>query len=111
MPGSARPPGEFMRLALAEAERALGWSSPNPAVGAVIVLDGAVVGAGHTQPPGGPHAEVMALREAGTRARGATAYVTLEPHAHRGRTPPARTPSSRRASRRSHYSLDDPTPR
>ncbi len=53
------PVSQQMRLALAEAERALGTTSPNPAVGAVVVFDGAVVGSGHTQPPGGPHAEVI----------------------------------------------------
>jgi len=81
-------PSEFMRLALEEADAALGTTSPNPAVGAVVVRDGRVVGRGRTQPPGGPHAEVMALRGAGGAARGATAYVTLEPCAHHGRTPP-----------------------
>ena len=68
-----------MRIALEEAALALGWSSPNPAVGAVVVRDGEVVGRGHTQPPGGDHAEVVALREAGERARGADVYCTLEP--------------------------------
>lgn len=77
-----------MREALREAERALGRSSPNPAVGAVVVSDGQIVGRGHTQPPGGPHAEAVALRDAGDRARGATIYVTLEPCSHHGRTPP-----------------------
>ncbi len=78
----------YMRLALAEGHRALGRVSPNPAVGAVLVRDGRVVGRGHTQPPGGSHAEIVALREAGNAARGATLYVTLEPCAHFGRTPP-----------------------
>ncbi len=64
-------------------------ASPNPAVGCVLVnANGVKVGEGYTQPPGGAHAEVMALRMAGDRARGATAYVTLEPCAHHGRTPP-----------------------
>lgn len=107
---AARPPGEFMRLALAEAEHALGWSSPNPAVGAVVVFDGRVVGSGHTQPPGGPHAEVMALREAGGRARGSTMYVTLEPHAHQGRTPPCTDALIAAGVAAVHYSLDDPNP-
>ena len=78
----------YMRLALAEGRRALARTSPNPAVGAVLVRDGRVVGAGATQPPGGAHAEIMALRAAGAAARGATLYVTLEPCAHHGRTPP-----------------------
>lgn len=81
-----------MRAALALARRALGVSAPNPAVGCVIVAaGGAVIGRGHTQAAGGAHAEVMALRDAAARgqsARGATAYVTLEPCAHHGRTGP-----------------------
>ncbi len=77
-----------MRLALEQAEAGLGTTSPNPSVGAVLVKDGRVVGRGHTQPPGQPHAEAMALLEAGEAARGATAYVTLEPCNHHGRTPP-----------------------
>lgn len=78
-----------MRLAVEESASALGVSSPNPPVGAVIVSrDGDVAAAGHTQPPGGPHAEVVALRAAGPAARGATAVVTLEPCNHTGRTGP-----------------------
>src|SRR5215208_4705395 len=76
--GRMAGPSPWMALALAEAERAP-IVSPNPAVGAVVVADGRVVGRGHTQPPGNAHAEVLALREAGVRARGATLYVTLEP--------------------------------
>lgn len=78
----------YMDEALRLARRALGRVSPNPAVGAVVVRDGAIVGRGWTQPPGGPHAEVVALAEAGPAATGATLYVTLEPCAHHGRTPP-----------------------
>lgn len=81
-------PMQWMRVALAEARRARGRTSPNPPVGAVVVREGAIAGAGHTQPPGRAHAEVMALAQAGERARGATLYVTLEPCAHHGRTPP-----------------------
>jgi diaminohydroxyphosphoribosylaminopyrimidine deaminase/5-amino-6-(5-phosphoribosylamino)uracil reductase len=77
-----------MQRALALAGRALGRTAPNPAVGAVLVRDDVAIGEGFTQPPGGPHAEIVALRQAGDRARGATAYVTLEPCAHFGRTPP-----------------------
>jgi len=70
-------------------ESVLGTTSPNPAVGAVILAaDGAVVGEGATAPPGGPHAEITALAQAGQRARGGTAVVTLEPCAHTGRTGP-----------------------
>jgi diaminohydroxyphosphoribosylaminopyrimidine deaminase/5-amino-6-(5-phosphoribosylamino)uracil reductase len=77
-----------MQRALALAEQALGNVSPNPAVGAVVVKDGRVVGEGYTQPPGGNHAEIEALRVAGEAARDSTVYVTLEPCSHYGRTPP-----------------------
>jgi diaminohydroxyphosphoribosylaminopyrimidine deaminase/5-amino-6-(5-phosphoribosylamino)uracil reductase len=79
---------EHMRLALAEARLAIGRTHPNPAVGAVVVKDGQVVGRGHTAPPGGPHAEVQALADAGPCARGADLFTTLEPCGHWGRTPP-----------------------
>lgn len=81
----------WMERALALARGALGRTSPNPAVGAVIIRDGAVLGEGWTQPPGGEHAEIVALRrcrEAGHDPRGATMYVTLEPCCHHGRTGP-----------------------
>lgn len=79
---------DYMQRALALAERAQGRTSPNPAVGAVIARDGVVVGEGSTQPPGQAHAEIMALAQAGEAARGADLYVTLEPCAFHGRTPP-----------------------
>ncbi len=66
----------------------MGYTSPNPAVGAVVVKDGLVVGMGYTHPAGSEHAEIMALRQAGNRAEAATMYVTLEPCPHYGRTPP-----------------------
>ena len=81
----------WMDLALAQARKAWRISPPNPSVGAVIVRNGRLVGAGHTQRTGGPHAEVMALRSAferGLSVEGATVYVTLEPCSHYGRTPP-----------------------
>ncbi|HET6607249.1 MAG TPA: bifunctional diaminohydroxyphosphoribosylaminopyrimidine deaminase/5-amino-6-(5-phosphoribosylamino)uracil reductase RibD [Rhodopila sp.] len=77
-----------MRAALALAQRGLGTTWPNPSVGCVIVKDGRVVGRGTTQPGGRPHAERVALAMAGEKARGATAYVTLEPCCHTGRSPP-----------------------
>src|SRR2546422_4058692 len=79
----------LMRRALELAERGRGLTSPNPMVGAVLVTPaGEVVGEGFHARAGEPHAEVEALRAAGARARGATLYVTLEPCAHHGRTPP-----------------------
>jgi len=77
-----------MALALALGRRGLGRTWPNPAVGAVIVKDGAIVGRGWTQPGGRPHAEIEALCRAGSAARGATLYVTLEPCSHHGKSPP-----------------------
>ena len=79
---------EHMRAALALARRGWGSTAPNPAVGCVLVREGRVVGRGWTAPGGRPHAEALALAHAGDAARGATAYVTLEPCAHHGRTPP-----------------------
>ncbi|MDT7951459.1 MAG: bifunctional diaminohydroxyphosphoribosylaminopyrimidine deaminase/5-amino-6-(5-phosphoribosylamino)uracil reductase RibD [Acetobacteraceae bacterium] len=79
---------EHMRAALALARRGLGSTWPNPSVGCVLVRDGRVVGRGTTAPGGRPHAERLALDMAGEAARGATAYVTLEPCAHHGQTPP-----------------------
>jgi diaminohydroxyphosphoribosylaminopyrimidine deaminase / 5-amino-6-(5-phosphoribosylamino)uracil reductase len=78
----------YMGAALALAARGLGDVAPNPAVGCVLVHDGRVVGRGWTQPGGRPHAETEALARAGENARGATAYVSLEPCAHYGKTPP-----------------------
>ncbi|KUI31391.1 bifunctional diaminohydroxyphosphoribosylaminopyrimidine deaminase/5-amino-6-(5-phosphoribosylamino)uracil reductase [Mycobacterium sp. IS-1742] len=82
-------PEAAMALAVEQADRVKGGTYPNPPVGAVILdADGEVAGLGATQPPGGPHAEVMALRAAGRKAAGGTAVVTLEPCNHHGRTPP-----------------------
>ncbi|HXV58925.1 MAG TPA: bifunctional diaminohydroxyphosphoribosylaminopyrimidine deaminase/5-amino-6-(5-phosphoribosylamino)uracil reductase RibD, partial [Gaiellaceae bacterium] len=77
-----------LERALELAERGRGTTVPNPVVGAVLVRDGQVVGEGWHERAGGPHAEAVALEQAGARARGATLYVTLEPCAHHGRTPP-----------------------
>lgn len=78
----------FLEMAYGLAEKAKGWSSPNPYVGAVIVKNGTIVGTGYHEKPGKPHAEIIALKKAGTQARNATAYITLEPCVHWGRTPP-----------------------
>jgi diaminohydroxyphosphoribosylaminopyrimidine deaminase/5-amino-6-(5-phosphoribosylamino)uracil reductase len=80
-----------MRAALDLAERGRGFVEPNPLVGAVIVKDGAILGAGYHERFGGPHAEIVALEQAGERAAGATLYVTLEPCCHYGKTPPCTT--------------------
>ena len=82
---------DAMALALAWAAKGMFITAPNPRIGCVIVKDGVVIGAGHTQPAGQAHAEIQALRDAAARGhdvRGATAYVTLEPCSHHGRTPP-----------------------
>jgi diaminohydroxyphosphoribosylaminopyrimidine deaminase/5-amino-6-(5-phosphoribosylamino)uracil reductase len=100
----------WMQRALALAARALGRTAPNPAVGAVLVRDGVVVGEGWTAPPGGPHAEVVALRRARDRARGATLYVTLEPCAHFGRTPPCVDALIEAGIARAVIALPDPFP-
>ncbi|WP_283631695.1 bifunctional diaminohydroxyphosphoribosylaminopyrimidine deaminase/5-amino-6-(5-phosphoribosylamino)uracil reductase RibD, partial [Mycolicibacterium poriferae] len=78
-----------MQAAIEQAEQVKGRTYPNPPVGAVILdRDGQIAGVGATSPAGGPHAEVLALRRAGTRSAGGTAVVTLEPCNHTGRTPP-----------------------
>src|SRR3989442_15522214 len=79
---------EFMGQALDLAGRGLYTTTPNPRVGCLIVRDGTIVGAGWHEKAGMPHAEVLALKAAGARARGATLYVNLEPCSHHGRTPP-----------------------
>jgi len=78
----------YMDVALSQAYQALGSTAPNPAVGCVIVKDGHILGAAATASGGRPHAEPQALEQAGAQAAGATAYVTLEPCAHHGMTPP-----------------------
>ena len=85
---SAEPHVTPMQRALALARQALGSTSPNPAVGAVVVKDGAIIGEGFTLPPGQRHAEIGALEQAGAAAEGAELYTTLEPCCHYGRTPP-----------------------
>lgn len=99
-----------MLRALSLASRAMGHASPNPAVGAVLVKDGRVIGQGFTQPPGGDHAEIVALRQAGDRARGATLYVTLEPCCHYGRTPPCTDALIAAGVAAVHMAVEDPSP-
>ena len=99
-----------MRHALGLGARGLGRTWPNPAVGCVIVNAGHIVGRGWTQPGGAPHSETMALAQAGTRAQGATAYVTLEPCAHHGKTPPCADALISAGISRVVYALGDPNP-
>ena len=100
----------FMRLALALGRRGLGRTWPNPAVGALVVKDGEIVGRGWTQPSGRPHAEVEALRRAGATARGATLYVTLEPCSHHGKSPPCADAVIASGITRVVSALEDPNP-
>ncbi len=100
----------FMDRALARGETARRRTAPNPWVGALVVLDGEVVGQGATQPPGGAHAEVEALAEAGDRARGATVFTTLEPCSHHGRTGPCVVALAQAGVTRVVVALEDPDP-
>lgn len=99
-----------MKQALSLANLALGQVSPNPAVGAVVVKDGEVVGQGYTQPPGSAHAEVMALKQAGKKARGSSLYVTLEPCSYYGRTPPCTKAIIDAGISEVHMAMLDPNP-
>ncbi|MEU1999776.1 bifunctional diaminohydroxyphosphoribosylaminopyrimidine deaminase/5-amino-6-(5-phosphoribosylamino)uracil reductase RibD [Rhodococcus sp. NPDC019627] len=100
-----------MLIAIGAAESARGFTSPNPAVGAVVLdAGGRIAGVGMTQPPGGPHAEVVALREAGDAARGGTVVVTLEPCNHHGRTGPCSTALIEAGVVAVHYAVADPNP-
>lgn len=101
----------FMALAIALGARGLGWVWPNPAVGCVIVKGGRILGRGWTQDGGRPHAEPMALAQAGAQAQGATAYVSLEPCAHHGQTPPCAEALIAAGVTRVVTALTDPDPR
>jgi diaminohydroxyphosphoribosylaminopyrimidine deaminase/5-amino-6-(5-phosphoribosylamino)uracil reductase len=102
-----------MTLALRQAELAMYITAPNPRVGCVIVKDGRIIGRGHTQPPGGNHAEIEAMRDAtehGHDVRGATVYVTLEPCSHFGRTPPCADALVKAGVGRVVAAIGDPNP-
>jgi diaminohydroxyphosphoribosylaminopyrimidine deaminase/5-amino-6-(5-phosphoribosylamino)uracil reductase len=101
----------FMAAALALGRRGLGLCAPNPAVGALVVRDGAILARGWTKPGGRPHAETEALRAAGAQARGATLYVSLEPCSHHGQTPPCTDAITAAGVDRVVYAMDDPDPR
>jgi diaminohydroxyphosphoribosylaminopyrimidine deaminase/5-amino-6-(5-phosphoribosylamino)uracil reductase len=100
----------FMELALTLGRRGQGRAWPNPAVGAVVVKDGVIVGRGWTQPGGRPHAEPEALRRAGEGARGATLYVTLEPCSHVGKSPPCADAIMAAGIARVVSAIEDPNP-
>ena len=100
-----------MGLALSLARKAVGSVSPNPPVGAVLVREGEVVGEGYTRPPGQAHAEIVAIRQAGPRARGATLYTTLEPCNHQGRTGPCSEAIIEAGVAEVHSAVLDPNPR
>ena len=101
---------DYILRALQLARQAFGDTNPNPPVGAVVVNQGTIVGEGHTQPPGQPHAEIMALRQAGEKARGGILYVTLEPCCHFGRTPPCTQEIIAAKVKEVHCSMADPNP-
>lgn len=100
----------YLEMAYGLAEKAKGWSSPNPYVGAIIVKKGSIVGTGYHERPGKPHAEVIALQRAGSQARNATAYITLEPCVHWGRTPPCVDSVIQAGIKRVVVSALDPNP-
>lgn len=101
---------KYMGRAVELAVQALGRTSPNPVVGAVVVLEGEVVGEGYHQLAGTPHAEIHALNQAGERARGATLYVTLEPCCHYGKTPPCVDAIIGSGIKRVVVAIQDPNP-
>ena len=100
----------FMNLALTLARRRKGLTHPNPTVGCVIVKDGEIVGIGNHEKAGLPHAEIVALNQAGERAKGATMYLTLEPCTHWGRTPPCTDAIIRAGIRKVYVAVTDPNP-
>src|SRR5512146_710496 len=102
---------EYMRQALDLARAGMGRTSPNPAVGAALVKDGAVVGCGTHTYAGVKHAEILALEEAGERARGATLYISLEPCSHTGRTGACADALINAGIARVVAAMDDPNPR
>ncbi len=101
----------YMRVALNRAQRGIGHCAPNPAVGCVLVKGGVILAAAHTAKGGRPHAEALALETAGAQAKGATAYVTLEPCAHHGQTPPCAQSLIDAGVRRVVVACTDPDPR
>ena len=111
MTADAADDTRFMQAALAFGRRSLGLAAPNPSVGALVVRGGLIVGRGCTHAGGRPHAEAIALADAGEAARGATLYVTLEPCSHTGRTPPCADAIIAAGIARVVSAMDDPDPR
>ena len=101
----------YMKRALTLARKGIGKTSPNPAVGCVIVKNGAVIGTGWHKKAGGPHAEIHALEMAGNAARGADVYVTLEPCCHTGKTPPCSEALIKAGVKRVVAGMSDPNPK
>src|SRR5262245_17361642 len=109
-PHPANDDNRYMAHALSLATRGLGAVEPNPMVGCVMVRDDEIVGEGFHERFGGPHAEVNALAAAGDRANGATAYVSLEPCCHQGKTPPCTQALMRAGIKRVVVAMEDPFP-
>ena len=101
---------KYMKRALALARKGMGRTSPNPAVGCVIVKDGSIIGEGWHRQAGAPHAEVLALEKAGEAASDAVVYVTLEPCSHTGKTPPCCDALIRAGVKRVVAGMRDPNP-
>ncbi len=107
---TSRQDHAYMARALRLAKRGMYTTDPNPRVGCVLVNDDVIVGEGWHERAGGPHAEIVALNAAGASARGATAYVTLEPCCHHGRTPPCTDTLIAAGIDRVVFASDDPNP-
>ncbi|HOD54635.1 MAG TPA: bifunctional diaminohydroxyphosphoribosylaminopyrimidine deaminase/5-amino-6-(5-phosphoribosylamino)uracil reductase RibD, partial [Candidatus Cloacimonadota bacterium] len=101
---------KYMKLAIETAEKGRFLSRPNPFVGAVIVKDDTVIGLGYTQKCGSDHAEIVALKQAGDQAKGASLYVTLEPCCHYGKTPPCTEAIIKAGIKHVYAGLSDPNP-
>ncbi|MFH1381107.1 MAG: bifunctional diaminohydroxyphosphoribosylaminopyrimidine deaminase/5-amino-6-(5-phosphoribosylamino)uracil reductase RibD [Candidatus Omnitrophota bacterium] len=101
---------KYMQLAIKLAQKGTGKTFPNPLVGAVIVKGAKLVGSGYHKQAGGPHAEIAALRKAKKRAKGATLYVTLEPCAHYGKTPPCVDSIVESGIKKVYLAMRDPNP-
>lgn len=102
---------DYFKLAITEAKKAIGFTSPNPAVGAILVKNGKVIAVGHTQPPGKNHAEIEALRKGGKKAAGCDLYVILEPCCHTGRTGPCSEAVIKAGIKKVFIGMKDPNPR